>query len=170
MEYLTLGKVCKTFGLKGELKVYSTTDFSKDRYKKGNKVFLFNEEDNTRIEVEVVKFRKDKPFDIVTFKGLENINLVEKYIGYYVQVVKNTDDLGPDTYFFADLKQCDVYDQNNNFIGKVKEVESYASYNTLRIQRDNEQKDVLVPFVQAFIKNVDIKERKITINVIPGLL
>ena len=56
-----------------------------------------------------------------------------------------------------------------NSIGKVKKVESYASYDTLRIEREN-NKDVLVPFVKAFIKEVNIEERKITINVIDGLL
>ncbi len=169
MEYLSLGTIVNTWGLKGELKVYSTTDFSKKRYQKGNKVFLFNKKTNERLEVEVIKYRNDKGMDIVAFKDLENINLVEKYIGYEVQVIKDTNDLPNDTYFFSDLKNCEVYDQNNILLGTVKEIETYASYNTLRVSR-KDNKDFLVPFVKAFILNVNLDERKITINVIKGLL
>ena len=50
MEYLTLGKIVKTIGLKGELKVYSSTDFGAKRYLKGNKVFLFNEQTKDIVE------------------------------------------------------------------------------------------------------------------------
>ncbi|MGM9857972.1 MAG: ribosome maturation factor RimM [Bacilli bacterium] len=169
MEYLTLGKIVKTVGLKGELKVYSSTDFGAKRYVKGKKVFLFNEQTKMIVEEEILKYRRDGQFDIITLSNKQDINLVEKYVGWLVQVEKNLQDLDKGFYYFSDLESCNVYDQYNNLIGKVKKVESYASYNTLRITREND-KDVLVPFVKAFIKNVNIEERKITINVIDGLL
>ena len=169
MEYLTLGKIVKTIGLKGELKVYSSTDFGAKRYVKGNKVYLFNEQSKDIVEEEILKYRKDGQFDIITLNNKQDINLVEKYIGWLVQVEKNLLDLDKGFYYHSDLENCNVYDQNNNIIGKVKKVESYASYDTLRIEREN-NKDVLVPFVKAFIKEVNIEERKITINVIDGLL
>ena len=64
---------------------------------------------------------------------------------------------------------CNVYDEEDNLIGKVKDIEEYASYQTLRISR-NKDKDVLVPFVKAFIKNVDLENKKIVIHVLEGLL
>ena len=67
------------------------------------------------------------------------------------------------------MKNCDVYDENNNKLGKVKDVEEYASYQTLRVKREG-AKDFFVPFVKAFIKKVDIKNQKIIIHVIEGLL
>ena len=62
MEYITLGKIVKTIGLKGEVKVYSSSDFSYDRYEKGNNVTLFNEKTKERVTCIVKSFRKDKEF------------------------------------------------------------------------------------------------------------
>ena len=67
MEYITLGKIVKTIGLKGEVKIYSSSDFSYNRYEKGNNVTLFNEKTKERINCIVKSFRKDKEFDIVSF-------------------------------------------------------------------------------------------------------
>ena len=170
MEYLSLGKIVKTQGLKGELRIYSSSDFRVDRYQKGNHVFLFNPINKERIEVIVDTFRMDGNMDIVSFKDLKDINLVSKYIGYFVEVEKNLADLNEDEYFFSDLKSCSVFDEQHHLIGYVKEVESYASYNTLRIAREN-AKDVLVPFIlDAFILKVDIKNKEIIIKFVRGLL
>lgn len=169
MEYLTIGIIIKTQGLKGEVKVHSTTDFALQRYQTGNKVFLFNPKDNTRQEVSVFHYRHLNGIDYVTFEDLRDINLVEKYVGYQIQVIKDQKDIGKDDYFYSDLTECDIYDENNNFIGKVYQIETYAAYITLRVKREN-AKDALIPFVKAFILNVDIDAKRITIKMMKGLI
>ena len=72
------------------------------------------------------------------------------------------------TYYFSDLINCEIIDQNSNYIGKVITVEDYPAQRTLRIK--TEGKDVLIPFVNAFIKNVDIENKKIYVNIIEGML
>ena len=85
-KFLTVGYITSTRGLKGVLRVKSTSYFAKERYKKGNLVYLYNEKDNTRISVIANTYTTDNKFDYVSFKDLEDINLVEKYIGYAIQV------------------------------------------------------------------------------------
>ena len=96
-----------------------------------------------------------------------DINLVEKYKNCDIFISK--DDiplLSKGQYYFFQLKGCQVY-HDNQFIGLVKSVES--GYQTiLRIQ--NKDKEVLIPYVDSFIKSVDIDSNRIDVDVIEGML
>lgn len=167
MEYLTLGKIVKTCGLKGEAKILCSTHFSYDRYQKNNHVYLWNEKTNERIEVTVKSFRKDGLFDFVQFKEIPSIDALTPHINEYVQVEKDLSFLLANEYFYSDLLGSEVYD-GNTLLGKVKKIEEYASYATLRVER-KAQKDILIPFVKAFIQKVDIEAKKIWIHHWEGL-
>ncbi len=167
MKYLTLGKIVKAFGIKGEAKIYSSTHFRKQRYKKNSKVFLFDENTNKRIEVTVKSHRIDGDFDMVSFYEIKDINELMPYINFLVQVEKDSSILSKNSYYFCDLENVEVYDENNLFLGKVKKIEEYAAYQTLRIATDS--KDILIPFVKAFIKEVNLEENKIIIYHWEGL-
>ena len=67
MEYLSLGKIIDSFGIDGTVKIYSTTSFGSKRYKQGSKVFIVNPQDQSKTEVEVVKYRHNSNFDFVKF-------------------------------------------------------------------------------------------------------
>lgn len=167
MEYLTLGKIVKTFGLKGEAKILSSTHFSYDRYQKNNRVYLWNEKTGERLEVIVKAFRKEGLFDYVLFKEISSIEALTPHINDLVQVEKDLSFLEENEYFYSDLLDSEVYDEDI-LLGKVKKIEEYASYATLRVERKN-QKDILIPFVKAFIKKVDIQTKKIWIHHWEGL-
>lgn len=168
-EYLLLGIILDSFGLDGTAKILSKTQFGDKRYKKGNEVFLYNEKDNSRISAKVENYRHNGLFDYVKFDIINTKEEVENYRHFEVQIIKDSKGLKKGEYFFADLKNCEVYDENNNLLGKVKEVEEFPAQITLRVKREN-GKDFLVPFVKFFIKNIDIENKKITINVIEGML
>lgn len=169
MEYLTLGKIVKTFGIKGEVKVLSSTHFRKQRYQAQKTIYLWKEETNERKKVTIQSHRIDGQFDIVKIKEYSSIEDWKDWIPSYVQVIKDTSFLQPGHYFYSDLIGCSICDEENHLIGVVKKIEEYASYVTLRIARP-EQKDILVPFVEAFIAKVDIEKKKITIHLWEGLL
>ena len=169
MEYITLGRIVGIFGIKGEVKIYSSSHFSNTRYKKNKKVYLFNEKTGVREEVTVDTFKQNKNLDIVSFIEYKNANDVEKFKNYLVQINQEEATLPKNFYHYYELMSCDVYDESNNLLGHVKAVEEYASYQTLRIERDG-KKDFFVPFVKAFIKSVDIENHKIVIHVVEGLL
>lgn len=169
MEYLSLGKITDAFGLDGTLKIYSTTSNGKLRYKTGAKVFLFNPADGSRIEYNVLNYRHNGFFDYVK---LENIVSKEDALskkGYEIHVEKNLNDLDKNQYFFCDLINCEIFDNSNNKLGIVKEIEEFPAQITLRVARIK-QPDFFVPFIKEFIQSVDIENKRIVVNVIEGML
>lgn len=168
MEYLRVGTITRTIGLRGEVKVYPSTDFRDSRFKSGNHLFL-SKDDGEKIELTIKIHRKNGDFDNLIFNEISSIEEAEKYIHYDLFVIKDTKILKKDQYFFSDLVGLDVYFDNGTYIGKVKDLEEYASYNTLRVNREKD-KDVLIPFVKAFVKEVNLEEKKIIINFIEGLI
>lgn len=168
MEYLTIGRIIKTIGLKGEVKVYPSTHFRGSRFKKGNHVFILDENNQIIKELVIKTHRINGECDNLIFEGIDTIEEAEKILKYDLNVIKDRKLLKNGEYFYDDLLNCDVYFDNNTLIGKVKKIEEYSSYVTLRIKTD--KKDVLVPFVKAFIKEVDLENKTIIINFIKGLV
>ena len=170
MEYLALGLILKTRGLKGEVKVKSSTDFASLRYKKKNKVYLYNEETQDLKEVHIFSYSSMQGFDYVSFEELRDINLVLPYIHYQIVVKKDEQPkLKKDTYYFSELVGCKVIDQNENEIGEIIKIEEYSANQTLRIRLQN-GKDLLLPFVKAFIKKVDVENKVVNVSLIEGMM
>ena len=114
MEYLKLGTITDSFGLNGTLKVFSTTDNQKMRYKKGAHVFLYNENLNTREEYEVISYRSSGRFDFVKLNGIENPETAKGFKGYEIHTIKDRNDLKVGYYFYDDLIGCKVILGINN--------------------------------------------------------
>ncbi|MCF0115554.1 MAG: ribosome maturation factor RimM [Erysipelotrichaceae bacterium] len=167
MDYIKIGTLVNTFGLKGEVKILSCTDFEEERFEEGNTVYVEN--NGTYLPFVVESYRNHKGNPLVSFKDYQDINLIEKYKG--CDIYFNMDDIPEleDGYYFFELKGLKVYDEENHYIGEVIEVEETGANNNLRILKE-EGNSVLVPFVEPFIVDVDLDEEKIMIHVIEGLL
>lgn len=163
-----LGTVVATFGIKGEVKIHSNTDFAAYRYKKGNKVILHSPIKNTDEEFKILSHRTNKNVDIVLFEGIINPDMAQKYIGYQVLIERNKDELEEGIYHYEDIYLCDVY-YNDEKVGKVTDMINSTSHITLRIARSG-KKDLLYPFVERFIESIDINEKKIVLNPIEGMI
>ena len=168
MEFLTVGQVVRTIGLKGEVKVYPSTHFRETRFKKGARVFLLNDNNEIERELTIKLHRTNGDCDNLIFEEISSIEEAEKINKKYLFVEKNPGILGKNEYFFSDLVGMKVDFDNGQSIGVVKAVEEFTSYATLRVK--TEGKDVLIPFVKAFIKSVSLEEKQIIINFIEGLL
>lgn len=169
MEYLLVGTIVKTVGLKGEVRIYPTTHFRDSRFKVGNHVFLLDEDGQKYKQLTIKKHVKNGEMDQVIFEEISSIEEAQLFIKKDLFVEKDRSFLKKDTYFFDDLKGCKVYFDNGSSIGDVIKVEEYNSYATLRVKTEKE-KSVLIPFVNAFIKDVNINEKKIIVNFIEGLI
>ena len=166
MEFVEIGKILNTFGIKGELKVASNSDFVEERYKKGSLVYVGEQ----HIPFKVKSLRTHKGFLLVLFEDNEDINLVEKYKNMFIY--KSKDDIKPlkdGEYYFSDLRDLDVY-VDDKYTGKVLKVEEGISSNNLRILKQEDNKQYLVPFLPVFIKNVDLDNKRIDIVYMEGLL
>ena len=169
MEYLTLGVIVKAFGLKGEVKILSTSDFRSQRYKRGRTLFLFKESTGERFPVHVKSYHAAGNIDFVGFTEYSDCTVVEALIGYLVQVEKDAKPLAKNSYYHSDLEACDVVDEHGTVLGHVAKVEEYSAQKSLRVKREGKP-DMLVPFVPAFIQKVDLEKKQIVIIVWAGLL
>lgn len=166
MEYVLIGKIVNTFGLRGELKIDSYTDFAKERFKKGSDVYVGEE----YLPFKVSTFREHKGFLLVSFKDNEDINLVEKFKNMLVYKCK--EDIKPlkkGEYYFSDIKGLEVYIAGQHR-GKVVDMEEGIRNNNMRILSDADHKEHLVPFLEQFVLDVDLKEGRIDIVDMEGLL
>jgi 16S rRNA processing protein RimM len=168
MNFLTIGRIVNTVGIKGDLKIVSFSDFSKKRYKIGNSLLLRNEDTGQEQTVIVNSYRTHKGLDIVMFEGIDGVSATS-YIGWYVLGPKDAIKLPKDTYFHVDLVGCSVNDEDNNKLGSVIKVKDFGAHPILIVKREDET-TFQVPFVPFFLRKVDIDTRTITIHVIEGLL
>ena len=167
MEYLTVGTIIKTVGLRGEVKVYPSTSFGDFRFKKGSHLFVTLSDGELK-ELTVKSRRVNKGLEHITFEEISSIEEAETLIHKELCVEKDEKILKKDQYFYSDLIGLDVYFDSGTYIGKVKKVEEYASYQTLRVKAD--KKDVLIPFLKTFILSVDLDKKTIKVKFMEGLL
>ena len=166
MEYVIIGKILNTFGIKGELKADAYTDFVEERFKKDSTVYIGEE----HVPFVMRSYRMHKGFYLLSFKDVDDINLVEKYKGMLLYKAKSDiHKLKEGEYYFSDLKDLDVYVDGRK-IGKVLQVEEGIAANNLRILKDEDRKEYLVPFLPVFIDNVDLNEKRIDVIQMEGLL
>lgn len=162
-----LGTITKQIGLKGELKIYSTTDFAKTRYKKGNKVLI--PFDNEYKEFIIHSYRKiDNNFDAITLENYLDINLTNDFLKKDIFADKDELKLKKNEFFYCDLEGCEVYFDNNK-VGEVIKVEEFPAQITLNC-KSIDDKEFFIPFIDVFINNVDIINKIIDVNLIEGML
>lgn len=121
-QFLQVGVISSTHGIRGEVKVFPTTD-DPNRFKKLKKVILETKKEKLSLEVQGVKFFKQ--FVIVKFKGIDNINDIEQYKGCSLFVSReDAVALEEDEYFIADLIGMEVYTDENpeELFGTLKDV------------------------------------------------
>ena len=170
MEYVRLGKITKVFGLKGQVRCFSMTDFPEKRFHLGTKLSLFDELSGERNEVTITYFRFSGSFFYLGFEEITDCAAAERYVNRFIEVDKETAPLPKGFYRQDDLVGCKVLSEEGIELGQVKAVLSYAPTKTLRVARPGKP-DFFVPFVDGvFVKSVDIAKKTILIKVMSGLL
>ena len=169
MDYVVVGKVVSTHGIKGDLKIYPLTDFAKIRFKKGKVFELYNEEIDKVVKVTCFSNKTSGKFLVVHF---DEINTPEEGIKYQNYIIRmNSEELHKlpkDTYYYKDLIGSKVYLSNDELYGEVIAISSNGRQDLLRIKLLN-NKETLLVFVNALIKEVDVNNKKIVLNDIEGL-
>lgn len=166
MDKIKIGKIVGTHGLKGEVKIRSSSDFGEERFKKGN--FIIVSYKGNELELEIVSSRVHKSNYLVSFKDNQDINLVEKFIGSFVYGFKDKGLLDDDEYFYDDLVGLEVSSIKGKKIGIVTSIYNNGRHDILNI--DYNGKNVAIPYVDAFIKDVDIDNKVIIVELIKGLI
>lgn len=163
-EYVLIGKIVNTHGIKGELRLLSNFKY-KDRVFLENRRIYIGEE---KIEAIINSYRHHKIFEMITLKGYNNINEVLKYLNKEVYVKRNDLSLNTNDYLDEDLVNLSVI-FNNQEVGHVVAVRQINPKNKI-IEALINDKITLIPYHNDFIKNVDLKNKKIELNLIGGMI
>ena len=156
-----IGKIINTFGIKGELKIYSESDFIEHRYRKGAKIYIDNKEHI------VSSFRIHQNLVLITIDEIKDINQVLQYVGKDIYASSNDNpELEEDEYYLDDLIGLKVYNQHNEYLGIVNDFLDLPQGEVMEILTDKNKK-ILIPFVDDFI--VEITDEEIIIEEIEGL-
>ena len=166
-QLLQVGVISSTHGVRGEVKVFPTTDDVK-RFKKLKQVILDTGREHLTLEIEGVKFFKQ--FVILKFKGIDNINDIEKYKGKSLLVDRaNAVKLHKNEYFVADMIGLQVFTEDGEEFGVMKDgMETGA--NDVYIIDSPKHGEVLIPAIKQCILDVDIEARKMVIHLMEGLV
>ena len=164
---LQVGVITSTHGVRGEVKVFPTTD-DPNRFKRLKEVILDTGKEELVLEIEGVKFFKQ--FVILKFKGFDNINDIEKYRQKSLYVTrKNAVRLRRDEYFIADLIGLKVLDEQEEQIGILKDVMETGA-NDVYIIDMTDGRELLLPAIKQCILNVDVENGFIQVHILEGLL
>ncbi len=162
-----VGVIASTHGIKGEVKVFPTTDDVR-RFKRLKEVILDTGKEKIALEIEGVKFFKQ--FAILKFKGIDNIDDVQKYRQKSLYVTRqNAVRLGRDEYFIADLMGLRVVDENEQEIGVLKEVMETGA-NDVYVIEMTDGRELLLPAIKQCVLQVNVEEGFVRVHVLEGLL
>lgn len=166
-QLLQVGIISSTHGVRGEVKVFPTTDDVR-RFKKLKQVILDTGREKLPLEIENVKFFKQ--FAILKFKGIDNINDIEKYKGRSLLVDReHAVKLKKDEYFIADMIGISVYTEDGALFGTLKDVMETGA-NDVYIIDSPAHGEVLIPAIKQCVLEVDIEQKKMTIHLMEGLV
>lgn len=164
-EYLQIGVITTTHGVRGEVKVYPTTD--PERFLSLDRVFSIQEK-KKRTPCNWRAFFKQ--LAIVKFKGIDNINDIERYKGCSLYVTReDAIPLEEDEYYIADLQGMQMYTEDGELFGTLRDVMETGA-NDVYIVDSKEHGEVLIPAIHDCILDVDLDEQKMTIHLLPGLI
>lgn len=164
---LQVGIITATHGLKGEVKVYPTTD-DPGRFRRLKKVILDNGKVSVDLEIESVKYFKQ--FVILKFKGLDDIEQVEKYRKASLYVTRdNAVRLKKDEFFIADLIDMKVVNEDGSPLGTLRDVITTGANDVYEVALD-EGGTVLIPAIKECILDVDMENAVMRVHLLEGLL
>ena len=164
---LRVGVYTTTHGVRGEIKVFPTTD-DVNRFHKGLPLFIDTGKEEIPVTVESVKYFKN--LVILKFRGIDNINDIEKYKGHDLLVSReHAVPLADDEYFICDAIGSTVVDENGATVGTLKDVLQTAANDVFLITLPN-GKEALFPVIPDCVKDIDTDAKRIVVHVMKGLL
>ena len=166
-QFLRVGVISSTHGIRGEVKVYPTTD-DPERFLDLDEVILDTGREHKILEIEGVKFFKNQV--ILKFKGYDNINDIEKYLKKDLLVDReHAVEIGENENFIADLIDMEVVTDEGKVLGTLTDVIETGA-NDVYAVKTPEGKEILLPAIRDCILDVNVDEKRMTVHVMEGLL
>ena len=167
MQYLEVGQIVNTFGIKGQVKVVPFTD-DITRFEELKKVYIVKQSSRKEVEIEEVKYHKNMV--LLKFKEYNKIEDVEDFKNCYIEINrKDGKKLEEGEYYIVDLLGLDVVTDDGQNLGKLEDIYNTGS-NDIYVVKDDLGKQVLLPCIKEVVKKVDLEGKKITVHLLEGLM
>lgn len=165
-DFFRVGVIANTHGIRGEVKIFPTTDDVK-RFDYLKEAFIDAGKEKIKVEVSHVRYFKN--LVIVKFKDIDNINDIEKYKGKDLLVTReNALPLEEGEYYLADIIGADVYTEDGTLFGSLEDVIETGANLVYSVKHDG--KEVLLPVIDDCVKEVNVDEKKVIVHIMKGLL
>ncbi len=165
VEYFEIGHISNTHGLKGEMKVRPFTE-DKKRYEELKKILINIKDEYKEYEIESVRYQKD--IVLLKLKGVDDIDAAERLKNHYISIAReDAKNLQNNEYFIADLIGSEIF-ENGELIGILDDVFTAGASDVYVIKRKG-KKDLLLPALKSIIKNVDVENKRIDVEIPRGL-
>lgn len=167
-EFLEIGQIVNTFGIRGMVKIKPFTDDLK-RFDRLKKVYIETGKTKKEYEIENVKYHKDMV--LIKFKGIDMVEEAEMLRNSYLKVArKDEPKLEEGTYYIADLIGLNVYSDDGNLLGKVDDIFNNGGKCDIYAVKDKTGKQILLPAISDVIKEINLDDGKIVVHLIKGLI
>lgn len=166
-EFLELGQIVNTFGIKGMIKVKPFTD-DITRFDNIKNIYVETNKTENQYEIEEVKYHKGMV--LIKFKGIDSIEEAELLRNSYLKIHrKDEPELEEGTYYIADLIGLEVYSDEGSLLGKLDDIYNTGS-NDIYVVKDELGKQLLLPAISDVIKKIDLQQKKIVVHILKGLI
>ena len=166
-QLMEIGQIVNTYGIKGFLKVVPYTD-DITRFEELKSIYIEMKNSLKTFIIEEVKYSKN--LVLLKLKGIDDINTAENYKGSYIKIDrKDAVELPENSYFIVDLIGIKVITDNNEELGNIVDVYPTGA-NDIYVVKNELGKQVLLPAIGDVIKDVDIKNKKMIVHLIEGLV
>ncbi|MFC9596822.1 ribosome maturation factor RimM [Peribacillus butanolivorans] len=168
--WFNVGKIVNTHGLLGEVRVISSTDFPEKRFKVGNTLYLFRETEKKPLPLIIRSHRNHKNFNLLTFENYYNVGQVEAFRNGVLKIKEaQLGKLDEGEFYFHEIIGCSVFTDGGVEIGEIIEVLTPGA-NDVWVIKKTGSKDILIPYIDQIVKEVDISAKKVIITPMEGLL
>ena len=165
-QFLEIGQIVNTFGIKGMVKIKPFTD-DINRFDRLKKIYISNKNEKKEYQIQEVKYHKNMV--LLQLEGITKIEEAEKLKNEYLKIKReNAIPLEEDTYFVVDLIGLNVYSDENEYLGELIDIFNTGS-NDISVVRREEKPQLLLPAIKDVIKQIDIENKKIIVHLIKGL-
>ena len=167
--YFCIGKVTSMHGIRGTFKVFPTTDDVK-RFSLLDEVIFDLNGKKEKFTVSKVAYQKNMV--LLTVKEIDDINVAEKYRGASIIIPdEKAIPLDEDESYTRDLYDIEVFTESGEKLGKVDDIYFTAANDVYVVKRDkNPKNDILIPAIKDCIISVNIKERKMVVRLLEGMM
>ncbi|WP_166238022.1 ribosome maturation factor RimM [Paenibacillus turpanensis] len=166
-----VGKIVNTHGIRGDVKVLAQTDFPEERFAKGSELLAVHPEDPSKQKMFTVESaREQKGLYYIKFNGITNINEIEPFKGWELKITEDQlIELEEDEFYYHEIVGCEVYSEEGELLGKVKEILTPGANDVWVVGRPK-GKDLLIPYINDVVLDVNIEEKKVKVHLMEGLI